>query len=113
LLQLIAAGPGKGRVQGGKLMEYVGLDRPILAVVPEGEARALLAELKWGIVADPTPEGVAGGIERLLAAPAPRRRADPRGRYERVNLAARLASVLDAAVERRARRRAGSERGSR
>jgi len=113
LLQLIAAGPGKGRVQGGKLMEYIGLDRPILAVVPEGEARALLAELKWGIVADPTPEGVAEGIERLLAAPAPRRRADPRGRYERVNLAAQLASVLDAVVERRARRWAGSERGSR
>jgi glycosyltransferase involved in cell wall biosynthesis len=108
LLQLIAAGPGKSHVQGGKLMEYVGLDRPILAVVPEGDARAMLAELGWGIVADPTPEGVAGGMERLLAEPAPARRADPEGRYDRINLAARLAGVLDGAVTRRA---PGADRG--
>jgi glycosyltransferase involved in cell wall biosynthesis len=101
LLQVIGDGPGKGQIQGAKLMEYVGLDRPILAVVPEGDARALLRELDWGIVADPTPEGVADGIERLLAAPRPTRPADPEGRYDRVNLTRRLAGLLDEVVAER------------
>ena len=95
LLQVIADGPGRSGVVGGKLAEYVGLDRQILAVVPEGDARALLRELDWGIVADPTPEGVADGVEALLAAPPPNRRADPDGRYDRVNLTGRLAALLD------------------
>jgi glycosyltransferase involved in cell wall biosynthesis len=98
LLQLIADDPRKGEVQGGKLMEYLGYDRQILAVVPEGQARQLLRELDWGIIADPTPEGVAAGLEQLLAAPAPTRRADPQGRYDRVNLARELAGYLDEAA---------------
>ena len=103
LLQLIAGDPGKGEIQGGKLMEYLGYDRQILAVVPEGSARDILRELDWGIVADPTPEGVASGLEQLLSSPPPARRADPEGRYDRANLAARLAGYLDSVVtERRA-----------
>jgi len=95
LLQLIADGPNRSAVVGGKLAEYVGLDRQILAVVPEGDARTILRELDWGISVDPTPQGVAEGIERLLVTPAPRRRADPEGRYDRVNLTGRLATILD------------------
>ena len=95
LLQLIADDPRKGEIQGGKLMEYLGYDKQILAVVPEGAARELLRELDWGILADPTPEGVAAGVERLLDSPAPARRADLEGRYDRVNLAGRLAGYLD------------------
>lgn len=95
LLQIIADEPNKDQIQGGKLMEYVGLDRQILAVVPRGRARELLAELDWGIVADPTAAGVAAGLERLLATPTPNRRADAEGRYDRVNLTRRFAAVLD------------------
>jgi glycosyltransferase involved in cell wall biosynthesis len=98
LLQIIADDPRKGEVQGGKLMEYLGYDRQILAIVPEGVARQVLQELRWGIVADPTPRGVAAGVEQLLAAPAPTGWADPEGRYDRVNLAARLAACLDEVV---------------
>jgi glycosyltransferase involved in cell wall biosynthesis len=101
LLQLIADDPRKGEVQGGKLMEYLGQDKQILAAVPEGVAREVLRELDWGIVVDPTPEGVASGVERLLASPPPTRRADPEGRYDRVNLAARLAGCLDEVVAAR------------
>ena len=95
LLQLVADGPNKAGHQGGKLLEYLGLDRQILAVVPEGKARQLLRDLDWGVLADPTPAGVADGVERLLSSPAPDRPADPAGRYDRVNLAGELATLLD------------------
>jgi len=101
LLTVIGDGPNRGQIQGGKLTEYVGLDRPVLAVVPQGDARALLRELDWGISADPTPAGVAEALERLLAAPRPTRRADPEGRYDRVNLTRRLAALLDDVVAER------------
>jgi glycosyltransferase involved in cell wall biosynthesis len=96
LFHIIGSGPEKWRIASGKLTEYVGLDCQIVAFVPEGSAREFLRGLDWGILADPTPEGVASGIEQVLATPAPSRRADPEGRYDRVNLAARLAAVLDA-----------------
>jgi glycosyltransferase involved in cell wall biosynthesis len=95
VLQIIGDGPGRSAVVVGKLAEYVGLDRQILAVVPEGDARMMLRELDWGIIADPTPAGVAEGVERLLATPAPNRRADPEGRFDRVNLTGQLAGILD------------------
>jgi glycosyltransferase involved in cell wall biosynthesis len=95
LFHVLADEPNKWRVASGKLTEYVGLDRQVIAFVPEGSARDLLRELDWGIVADPTPSGVADGIERLLRTPRPNRSADPEGRYDRVNLARRLAAVLD------------------
>ena len=95
LFNVIADEPGKGVIQGGKLAEYVGLDRQVVAFVPEGEARRFLRELDWGIVEDPTPEGVAAGLARALVTPAPSRPADPSGRYDRRNLTRRLAAVLD------------------
>jgi len=101
LMQLIADGPNRSGFVGGKLAEYVGLDRQILAVVPEGDARAVLRELDWGIAVDPTPQGVAEGVERLLVTPRPNRSADPEGRYDRVNLTRRLAELLDGAVAER------------
>ena len=78
-----------------KLYEYLGLDLPILAIVPPGEVRTILADLDWGVVADPTPEGVAGGIEAIMSAAPRDRRADPERRYERRALAGRMAGLLD------------------
>jgi glycosyltransferase involved in cell wall biosynthesis len=101
LLQIVGDEPGKSQIHGGKLMEYLGQDKQILAVVPEGVARDVLRELDWGIIADPTPEGVADGLQRLLAAPPVTGRADPQGRYDRVNLTGRLAGLLDEIVAQR------------
>jgi glycosyltransferase involved in cell wall biosynthesis len=103
LLQIVGDDPGKSQIHGGKLMEYLGQDKQILAVVPEGVAREVLRELGWGIIADPTPEGVADGLERLLAAPPVTGRADPEGRYDRVNLTGRLAGLLDEIAAERGR----------
>ena len=97
-LTIIAAGPGRDVIIGSKLFEYIGLDRPVLAIVPPGDARLLLAELDWGVVADPEPGSVADALIRLVGAPSPSRRADPTGRYERSRLAARLAKVLTEAA---------------
>ena len=80
---------------GGKLYDYLGQNRQILAMVPPGDARDVLSGLGWGVVADPTPEGVEDGLERLLGAVPPARPADPEGRYDRVRLASMLADMLD------------------
>ncbi|MBI3746290.1 MAG: glycosyltransferase family 4 protein [Chloroflexi bacterium] len=98
LLQLIADDPGKDAVVGAKTVEYLAFDLPILAVVPRGDARAVLEELDWGVVADPEPEAIATGLERIVETPRPARRADPEGRYDRAAQARRLAEVLAAAV---------------
>jgi glycosyltransferase involved in cell wall biosynthesis len=96
-LELIADAPGREQVAGTKLYEYIGLDKPILAVVPPGEARRVLELLNWGVVADPTPEGVARGLEELLDQRPLERAADPERRFERRNLTGALAALLDEA----------------
>lgn len=94
-LVLIAAGPNREGVATGKLYEYLGLDLPILAVTPPGEVRDILAALDWGVTADPTPDGVAGGLERVIEAQHPDRPADPERRYERRSLTGRLVEILE------------------
>ena len=98
LLQLMPDIAGAEIFVGGKLTEYLAFDRPILAVMPRGEGRALVEGLPTGIVADVEPASVADALERLLdhtPAPAP---ADPAGRFARVNLAGELARELDRLV---------------
>jgi hypothetical protein len=55
----------------------------------------VLAELDWGIVADPEPGPIADALVRLVDEPLPDRQADPEGRYERRHLAAQLGALLD------------------
>jgi hypothetical protein len=98
LLQLMPDVAGANLFVGGKLLEYLAFDRPILAVMPPGDGRALVESLAMGIVADVEPASVADALEKLLdrtPAPAP---ADPAGRFDRVNLARRLALLLDDVV---------------
>ena len=52
-------------------------------------------------MADPSPTAVADALERLLATPTPARRADPDGRYDRVDLTKRLARLLEAVRDAR------------
>ena len=60
--------------------------------------KALSAKIPTGIVSDVRSDSIADALERLLdrtPAPAP---ADPAGQFDRVNLARRLAQVLDEVV---------------
>jgi glycosyltransferase involved in cell wall biosynthesis len=105
LLQLRSAEPGSEMFVSGKVFEYMTLDRPILAVMPPGDGRRLVDGLPGGRSADVDPASVADALERLLDDPPVPGPSDVEGRYARVNLAAELAAVLDAAVEERAAKR--------
>jgi hypothetical protein len=97
-LVMLGGGPGMSLFVSGKLFDYVGLDRPILAMVPPGDARGVLADLDWGIVADPEPASVAAALGRLWAGDYRRGTADPGGRFDRRSLTRDLAAILDEAV---------------
>jgi glycosyltransferase involved in cell wall biosynthesis len=98
-LVLLGPGPGMDLFVPGKLYDYLGQDRPVLAMLPDGDARDLLEDIGWGTLARPEPDRVASAIERLMDGPAPTGPADPDGRFDRAALAAQLADVLDAAVD--------------
>ena len=98
LLQLMTDGPGTGMFVGGKLYEYLAVDRPILAVMPPGEGRRLVESVPTGRVADVEPGSVADALEQLLDDPPLPARSDPTGRYDRANLAGELATLLDQVV---------------
>jgi hypothetical protein len=93
-LVMLGSGPGMGQFVPGKLFDYIGQSKEVLAVLPPGDARDILNELRWGVVADPTVTDIGLAVERLMALPAPARVADPEGRYDRIALAARLADCL-------------------
>jgi glycosyltransferase involved in cell wall biosynthesis len=88
----------------GKLYEYMGAGRPILALVPDSEAADLVRDLGWGEVAPPDdPEAIAAALLRLLE----RHRAGQlltayprRGReqFERRTQAHAVAALLDTLV---------------
>ena len=98
LLQLMPAGAGSGVFVGGKLLEYLAFDRPILAVMPDGEGRRLVDSLPGGRTSTLDPDRVADALEALIDDPSPGGSPDPTGRYDRINLTAELAGVLDAVV---------------
>ena len=111
-LVLLGRGPGMGLFVGGKVYDYLGQSKQILAVIPPGDARDVLEGLSWGVIADPDPEDVGLAIERLLALPMPDGPADPTGRYDREALTARLADTLAEAAKNRAPNPAAASRDS-
>ena len=99
-LLILCDEPGKGLVLPVKLFEYLGLDRPVLAVVPKGDVEDVLRVLDWGVVVRPDADAIAQGIEQVLTMRPPGRSADPDGRFDRVELARQLAILLDGVSER-------------
>jgi glycosyltransferase involved in cell wall biosynthesis len=113
LLRLMPPDPTDGGLVGAKTLEYLAFDRPILAVVPDGDGRRLIEALPGGRTSDVTPASVATALESLIDDPPPTGGADPTGRYDRFNLAGELARLLDQVAARpdhRSRRRHLRER---
>jgi glycosyltransferase involved in cell wall biosynthesis len=106
-LTLLGSGPGAGQFVGAKLYDYIGLDKQVFAMLPEGDARDVLRNLDWGVIVDPEQSSVADGLERLLDAPPPARRADPGGMYDRARLTGELGRILDQAFDVGPRRTSG------
>ncbi|MHB8458855.1 MAG: glycosyltransferase [Candidatus Limnocylindrales bacterium] len=104
-LVLLGDGPGMNLFVPGKLYDCIGLSRQLFAMLPQGDARDLLHELGWGILADPDPVSVERGLERLLEAAAPERVADPERRFDRELLTMRIAAALTAVADEQAERR--------
>jgi glycosyltransferase involved in cell wall biosynthesis len=102
LLLVKHADPRYDGLVPGKLYEYIGLGRPVLALAPPGEARELVTSLRRGEVASPSS---VDEIERALRTMIAHYRAgrlegaydlSPRPEFDRARLAGDLASVLDA-----------------
>jgi glycosyltransferase involved in cell wall biosynthesis len=88
----------------GKTYEYLASGTPILAAVPDGDARDLLVEAGHALLVRPDDvmgiaEQIRGELRRVRAGDPPRR-PDPEvvARYEYGRLARELAKVLDDAV---------------
>ena len=90
----------------GKTYEYLASGRPILAAVPDGDARDLLEEAGGALLYRPgdvaaMAAAIAGELARFRAgAAAPAARADVVARYEYRHLADRLAGVFDCVLGR-------------
>ena len=72
-LVMLGSGPGMGQFVPGKLFDYLGQSKQVLAVLPPGDARDILDELDWGVIADPDVTEIGRAIERLMALPPPAR----------------------------------------
>jgi glycosyltransferase involved in cell wall biosynthesis len=106
----------RARIVPGKTYEYLASRRPILAAVPEGDARDLLRRAGSALLCGPSDvDGMADAIatqvdrrQRGEAAPEPDEQvlAD----YERRALTTRLAEVFDGVVSAKAR--AGTRQGA-
>lgn len=98
-LLMLGAGAGIGQQIPAKLFDILGQNQQVLAILPPGDARYILEDLAWGILAEPDVPDVERAIELLLTLPRPTRPADPEGRFDRFALAGRLADTLREATE--------------
>lgn len=102
----------RSRIVPGKTYEYLASQRPILAAVPDGDARELLAQTPTGLLCE--PDDIDAMVRIILrqirqkadGVAAPRPPAELLRRYERCTLTGQLAALLDevAAAGQRARR---------
>jgi glycosyltransferase involved in cell wall biosynthesis len=83
---------------GTKVFELLALERPVLALVDEGnDLHRLLESLGQGAGCAPhdDPAAIAAAIERLATAPPPPARAEALAAWDRSAIAARVAALLD------------------
>jgi glycosyltransferase involved in cell wall biosynthesis len=101
LLLIKHVNPDYSGMVPGKLYEYIGVRRPILALAPPGEAAGLVENLRRGLLADQEDEGSITGALASLYAKHEEGALDeafdlsPRPEFARETLAGELARLLD------------------
>jgi hypothetical protein len=101
LLLLLADRPGSEDVYPGKIFQYLGAGRPILAMVPEGAAADLVRKTGGGVVVGPRDASSAArellAIARAKQAGRPVPGASPEvlTSYTRREIARRFATLLE------------------
>lgn len=104
LWMVIGRGKGEDMMSTGKLYEYLGARKPVLACVPEGAARQVLEKGGAAFFADPdSPEEIAARLRTLFDLWKNDRLPLPSFEYvsqfERKTLTGRLATLLAAVLE--------------
>ncbi len=104
LLLVIGRGNGEDMMSTGKLYEYLGARKPVLACVPPGAARQVLEKGRAAFFADPdNSKDIAVQIRRLLELSKNDRLPAPSYEYvsqfDRKALTGRLAALFAAALE--------------
>lgn len=106
-LLLLVLGQSKGfkKVISAKLLEYIACNRPILAIVPEGEAAEIVRRTRTGyVVTSEGPHDIAKVMEREYSLKFAEGTCQSAfqpcqaeiGRYEQLYLTEKLAAILDA-----------------
>lgn len=103
LFMMIGSGPGEDMMSTGKLYEYLGSRRPILAAVPDGVARQALLKSEAAFVVPPEdPIALAQELDRLLTLhrthALPVGEADHARQYERGALTGQLTRIFESAI---------------
>jgi glycosyltransferase involved in cell wall biosynthesis len=88
----------------GKLYEYLGARKPILACVPEGFVRQTLKEAEASVIVNPTDvDGIAAAILQFYALSKQKKLMKPKEdvveKYNRVELTNELSKLLGFLVE--------------
>ncbi len=99
LLVLVCRGQGRAGVLTGKVLEYVGARRPVLALAPEGELAGFVRARELGWVEPPDdPAAIARRLTSLVEAKRAGelpRETPPHADLSASGRAARLAEILD------------------
>jgi glycosyltransferase involved in cell wall biosynthesis len=98
---LVLLEPDRPGLVTTKLYEYLAGDRPVLVFGPDGDAARILADAGGGFWAPPTAEGLASGLDKLLAGDPPPAGRSGREAYTYPRIAARMAEQIETAIARR------------
>lgn len=103
LFMMIGEGPGEDMMSTGKLYEYLGTRRPILACVPEGVARQALAKSGAAFITDPADSiAIAQELDRLVAlhraGTLPTGNESHAAQFERSVLTGQLVRIFESAI---------------
>ena len=101
-LLIIDDAPANKGILTGKLFEYIGAGKPILALAPDGEAADLIQSEQLGVVFHPNDiDAIKNHISELIESPFPEnKKLQPPNKFDRKFLTKSLADIFNKTLER-------------